>query len=181
VLTYVNSYLGLSIEIPSDWKVVSRKHSKLDPSRHREYQFRDDDLPREVDRCKVLFNASLYTPGSDINLDAEIELSIYYLSANDNLRTSLVENLRRLIPYYESYGITNAITGEGRWVIDGVDFGYVDEESTSRNGHHRYRFLYRHIEGGLWFYGKIAGHKDWAFADSIKIVEGLRCDGTRGA
>ena len=105
MLEYANSYLGFSIAIPSDWKVLSWRHTRLDASRHCEYQFRDDDLPREVDRFKVLINASLYTPGSDIELDAEIELAIYRLTPGDELRASLLENHKCLIPMYESSGI----------------------------------------------------------------------------
>jgi hypothetical protein len=177
MLKYANSYLGLSIEIPSDWKVLSWRYTKLDASLHCEYQFRDDDLPRKVDRCKVLFNASLYTPGSDIELDAEIEPAIYRLTPGDELQASLLENHERLIPMYESSGMKSAVTGEGCWTIGGVDFGYVDEELTSRSGHSRYRLLFRRIDEALWFYAKIVGHKEWAFAEAVKVVQGLNWSG----
>jgi hypothetical protein len=171
--TYVNSYLGLSISIPPEWEVISWRHTKLHVSRHREFQFRDDDLPRKVDRCKVLFNASLYTPGSDIHLEAEIESAIYRLKPGAELRASLLENHERLVPMYESSGMKTAVTGEGSWTIGGIDFGYVDEELRSRSADSRYRFLYRRIDKALWFYAKIAGHKEWAFAEALNVVQGL--------
>jgi hypothetical protein len=179
VATYDNSYLNLSIDIPPNWTVVSWKHKRLHRSQHGEYQFRDDELPREVGRCKVLFTAYLYEPGSDVYLDAEIELRIYREAAGYDMRASLQETHRHLIPMYESNGMSSAVTGEGRWTIDGTDLGYVDKELTSHRGRHRYRILYRRLDSTLWFYGKIAGHNDRAFAEAIEVVEGLDWRGGR--
>jgi hypothetical protein len=180
MLEYTNSYLRLSIAIPFGWRVISWRHTKLDASRHREFQFQDDDLPAKVGRCKVLFNASLYTPGSDVELNAEIEPAVYRLRPGDELRTSLLENHERLIPMYDSYGMKSAVTGEGSWTTGGVTFGFVDEELISRSGHSRYRFLYRRIEEALWFCAKIAGHKEWAFTEAVKVVQELNWQGSDG-
>ena len=175
--TYENAYFGLRIGFPEKWKVVSWKHAKIDRSSRSAYQTRDDDLPSKGPcASKFLFTACWYTPESEALIDADVEVSVFRLAADEDMRRSLLENHERMRADYESNGIATSIVKEGTWTISGTDFGYVDEESKSRSGTSRYRFFFRRIDSVFWLYGKIAGHKKRAFSEAIKIVEAMTCN-----
>jgi hypothetical protein len=173
--TYENRYFRLRLDFPETWKLTSWRHTPVARSWQSAYQARDDDLPRKG-KCasKFLFTAALHPPESEALVGADIELSVFRLSAGEDMRTSLIENFERQRAYYESNGIVTSIAKEGVWAIGSTEFTYVDQESKTRNGQSWYRFFFRPLHETFWLYGKIAGHKRQAYEEALGIVEGLR-------
>jgi hypothetical protein len=173
--TYENRYFHIRLDFPDTWKLTSWRHTKIARSSQSAYQARDDDLPKKR-KCasKFLFTAALHPAQSEALVDADVELSVYLLSPGEDMRTTLVENFERECAYYESNGIATSITREGVWTLGSLDFTYVDQESKTRAGRSQYRFFFRPLHEAFWLYGKIAGHKQKAYKDALKIVEGLK-------
>jgi hypothetical protein len=173
--TYENSYLRLRLDFPNTWKLTSWRHAKIARAWQAAYQASDDDLPKKGKRrSKFLFTAALHPPQSKALVDADIELSVFRLSPGEDMRHSLVENFEQERAYCESNGILTSITREGVWSLGSMDFTYVDQDSSTRNGHSRYRFFFRPLHKSFWLYGKIAGHKPQAYEEALRIVEGLK-------
>jgi hypothetical protein len=173
--TYENSYFRLRLAFPDTWKLTSWRRTRIARSSQAAYQAKDDDLPKKG-KCasKFLFTAALHPPESDALVDADIELSVFRLSAGDDMRTSLIENFERERDYYKSNGIVTSIAKEGVWAIGSTEFTYVDQESKTRSGHSWYRFFFRPVLETFWLYGKIAGHKRQAYEEALGIVGGLK-------
>jgi hypothetical protein len=175
--TYENAYYGLRIDFPDKWNLVSWKHAKIGRSSRSAFQTRDDDLPSKgLCASKILFTACLYSPESQVLVDADIEFSVFRLAEGEDMRQTLLENHERQHASYEADGIATSITKEGTWRISGIDFGYVDDESKTPSAHSQYRFLFRRVDEVFWLYCKIAGHKEWAFNEAIKIMEAMQCN-----
>lgn len=173
--TYENSYFRLCLDFPDTWKLTSWRHTKIARSWRSAYQATDDDLPRTgKSASKFLFTAALHPPESPAIVVADIELSVRRLSPGEDMRASLVENLERQRAHYETQGIVTPMIQEGTWTIGGMDFTYVDQESTTRSGMSRYRFILRPHHEVFWFYGKIAGHTREAYDEAVGIVQGLK-------
>lgn len=177
---YENADFGIQIEFPEKWKLVSWKHGSVGRSSRSAYQSRDDELPTKGPQAsRFLFTACLHPPESEAMVEADIEFSVFRLAEGEDLRQTLLQNCQRRSAQYQSGGIASSIFTEGTWTLGNVDFGYVDEHSKREGGQSRYRFFFRRMEGILWFYGKIAGHRDAAFAEALQIVEALKYDPSR--
>lgn len=176
--TYENSFFRLRLDFPDTWTLTSWRHAKIARSLQSAYQAKDDDLPKKG-KCasRFLFTATLQSPESEARVDADIELSVFRLSPGEDMRASLVENFERQRAHYESNGIVTSIIKEGAWTIGGLDFTYLDQESKTRSGLTRYRFLFRPHHDAFWLYAKIAGHTRQAYDEALEIVEALKSTG----
>lgn len=176
--TYESHYFHLRIDFPDTWTLTSWQHVKIGRTWRSAYQTSDDDLPeKRPDATKFLFTAALHPPDSQALVHADVEVSVFRLAPDDDMRTSLVENLERLSEHYHRSGISASLTGEGVWTIGGVDFTYVDQELKSGTTNW-YRFYFRPLHENLWLYGKIAGHQRRAYyEEALAIAAGMTFTG----
>lgn len=161
---YGNAYFGLRFDIPETWELVSWKDSKIDRSWRPLYQARDDELPQNVGASKFLFTASRYAPGSQALVDASIEMSVQRLSAEADLRDSLLSSIAL-------GGRTPG--GQGKCEAGGLEFDYVDEVMVSGGRTAYFRFAFRRLEPSLWLYAKIAGYTPEHFQEAVRVFEGV--------
>ena len=161
---YTSEFFGLRIDIPDSWELVSWRHSNIDRSSRALYQSRDDDLPQRVGTSKFLFTANRYAAKSKAIVNAGIELSAYLFSETESLWDTLRANLAR-----------EGRTGgpDQTWVIDGIEFSYLDQAVATSAGPGAIRFVCRRISPTLWLYGKIAGYSAESFAEAVGIFQGL--------
>jgi hypothetical protein len=176
--TYENAYFGLRIDVPDRWNLVSWKHVKIGRPGQSAYQTRDDELPAPgACPSKFLFTAALYSAESVALIDADLEISVFRVEMGEDFRSGLIKNIELRREGYASgdFGMVTSIIEQGTWWVDGIDFGFVDEETKSRTGHSRYRFFFRHVADAHWLYGKVAGHKKPDYQEAVRIVEAMRC------
>lgn len=172
--SYENSFLDLRIEFPPTWNLVSWKNSRINRNRRRLYQMKDNDLPsksaRSCQTSKFLFTAELPAAESPAMVDADIEISVFRLTPDEDLGESMRENFRRDNAYRERNGIVGIERSEGHWKINGVDFRYHNVELNGGDRESHYRFFFCRIDDVHWLYGKIAAHKEGAFEEALSIV-----------
>jgi hypothetical protein len=176
--SYYNDYLDLSIDFPDPWILVCWQNLKLIDGAY--FQTSNNDFPESEGQSKFLFTAQLYTRHSLSSIDADIEMSVMLESLGHDMRQGIMDNASMTEAFYSSNGLEKTIVRDGSWSINEVEYQYLEEMLTDKNGRKsKYRFVFRKINDSLWLYAKIAGHNESSYQQALNIFSTLTW-GTRG-